>query len=198
VCRRGSEIVAVDARSPIENGRWPPEPRTTRGGSIRLRIPPRLGGTVERRDAGGPASAQEWQSAHMAGFLVGRRPNKELRVSEIQYQAWPVHAAGQGHRTSSRTVRGVAQGLTAILRSMYSKPRPISRAAPLVGNGNRIVRRFPDNNPSSELAFARYIVRQQRFSSSQELLKAKPQDLVPHSDRFLKPPARLSLVQLGT
>jgi len=84
-----------------------------------------------------------------AGFLLGRRLKKELAYPESQCQAWPVHeftTRAETTRASSRTVRGIARGLTPMLRSLYGKPRPIGGTAPRVENGNRKVRRFPDKN----------------------------------------------------
>jgi hypothetical protein len=190
VCRRGPEIVAVDARSRSrmddDRRNRGPHAQEVAGGigrrrfrtAIRLRISPRLGGTLQRRDPKGPASAQEWHRPH-GGLSTSSGPKTEegMRVSQSQCQAWSVHAAGQDHprvqpnssRHSARTDRDLSLDVQQAANDLEDS----TTRREWQPHGAAI----SDNNPSSELAFARYIVRQQRLSSSQELLKAKPQDL---------------------
>ena len=69
--------------------------------------------------------------AHGAGALhgglsTGPKPEEGIGVSESQCQAWPVHeftTRAETTRASSRTVRGMARGLTPMLRSLCGKPR---------------------------------------------------------------------------
>jgi hypothetical protein len=73
--------------------------------AIRLGISPMLRGAVERREAGRPASAQEWQTAQLGGLSTGPQTEERIGVSGSQCQARPIHSqahsrvhdAGQDH-----------------------------------------------------------------------------------------------------
>ena len=63
-----------------------------------------------------------------AGFLLGRRPKKELASPKANVKLGPFTSSRRGPKLRARparTVRGIARGLTPMLRSLYGKPRPI-------------------------------------------------------------------------
>lgn len=139
-----------------------------------------------------------------AGFLLGRRPKKELAYPKANVKPGPFTSSRRGPRPRARPAEQFAGSAgTDCARCTGSRDRSDDSATrrewqsqsgddfpTITDDGNSLMMgtRFRPlySSPATAQSFA-------RVTEGEKL-----QDLVPQQGRFLKPPARLSLVQVGT